>query len=66
MNFSTGRPFVEEGSHTLLGDMLDMDHRNTMSVGHGDGTLNVCKHDIRVPQWKLASVEIIVLKINNQ
>jgi hypothetical protein len=37
-----------------------------MSVGLLDSTLDILNGDISVPEWKLASGEIVVLKINNE
>ena len=54
------------GGNTLLGDVLDVDHGDAMSVGLLDSTLDILKGDISVPEWKLASGEIVVLKINNE
>jgi hypothetical protein len=48
----TGRAFVEEWGNPL-GDVLNVNDRNTMSVGLLDGPLNVLKDDIRVPQRNL-------------
>ena len=66
VNLGTGRPCSEEGSHTLFGDVLNVDDRDALSIGLGDGLLDVLKDDIRVPQRKLATGEVIVLKVNYQ
>ena len=46
--------------------MLNMDHGDTLSVSLDDGLLDVLKDDIRVPQRKLATGEVVVLKVNDQ
>jgi hypothetical protein len=46
--------------------VLDVDHGDALSIGLLDDTLDILKVDISVPEWKLASGEIVVLKINNE
>ena len=60
-----GVPSLKKGAYPL-GDVLDVDHGNALSVGLLDGPLDVLKHDIRVPQRELATGEVVVLKINHQ
>ena len=61
----TRSALVEEWGNSL-GNVLNVNDRNTMRVGLLDGLLNVLKNDIGVPERELAFWEVIVLKINNQ
>ena len=65
MYVCTSSAFVEEWGNSL-GNVLNVNDRNTMSIGLLDGLLNVLKNDIGVPERELAFWEVIVLKINNQ
>jgi hypothetical protein len=66
MNIRTGRPCIKEWSHPLLGDVLNVDHGDTQRVSLGDQLLDVLQDDIRVPQRKLATGQVVVLKVNYQ
>ena len=65
MYVCTRSALVEEWGNSL-GNVLNVNDRNTMRVGLLDGLLNVLKNDIGVPERELAFWEVIVLKINNQ
>ena len=60
-----GVPSLKKGA-TLLGDVLDVDHGDALNVGLPDDSLDVLENGFRVPQWKLATGEVIVLEIDHQ
>jgi hypothetical protein len=66
MDVGTGRPLVEKWGQPSPGDVLDMDHRDAPGLGLGDGSFEVLKNDLRVPQGELASREVVILEINQQ
>jgi len=48
MNIRPRRSLVEKGSHALLGNVLNVDDRNALSVRLPDSPFDVLKNDLRV------------------